>query len=246
VSSGNSCSCSGNEFPLQVQSSAVVISSLAVVTDRIIPNTPPPPSGSAGTPGSSDAARSRQPQPPSQAPQSSSQKDKPDRTAGSNQSKSSQHVTYEAWMTTETRTKPLVSEEHVLEHDTGLHDVDPLSTDEDVDDYTAPYKPIWDQWWKSYTRRDCSPTAAVTTIEEVMSTWWKPDDAEKGSSSPEPEWMITSEDQFVPDNNWANTVAENYVPPPANSLLAQTGDMGAFIQWYCKKRGLPKLTKKDL
>lgn len=135
-----------------------------------------------------------------------------------------------------------------MSYDTGLPDEDPSSADdeEDDDDNTAPCKPKREQWWKLYTRRDGSPTTAVTITEETMSTWWKPDDSEKGSFTPEPEWMITSVDQFAPDNNWANVVADNFVPPPANSLLAQTGDMGAFIQWYCKKRGLPKLTKKDL
>lgn len=58
--------------------------------------------------------------------------------------------------------------------------------------------------------------------------------------------MITSDTQSVPNNNWAYAVADNFVPPPANSLLAQTGDMGTFIQWYCKKQGKSKLTTKDL
>lgn len=33
---------------------------------------------------------------------------------------------------------------------------------------------------------------------------------------------------------------------PEHSLLAVTGDMGSFIQWYCKKQGLSSLTSKDL
>lgn len=196
------------------------------------PPPPPPPSGSAGTPGSFDAAGIHQSMPPPHTPQSSSPKEQPDPSAESSHPKSSQHVTYEAWTTTETRYIPSVSIELDLSYDTGLPNEDPSSADdeEDDDDNAPPPKPKRDKWWKSYTRRDGSPTTAVTITEETMSTWWKPDDVEKGSVTPEPGWMITSVDQFAPGNNWANDVADNYVPPPANSLLAQTGDMGAFIQ----------------
>ncbi|GKE81521.1 hypothetical protein Tco_1551521, partial [Tanacetum coccineum] len=31
-----------------------------------------------------------------------------------------------------------------------------------------------------------------------------------------------------------------------NSLLAQIGDMATFMDWYCKKQGISKLTQKDL
>ncbi|GJU32487.1 hypothetical protein Tco_1176076 [Tanacetum coccineum] len=34
--------------------------------------------------------------------------------------------------------------------------------------------------------------------------------------------------------------------PQENSLLAQTGDMATFMDWFCKQRGLSELTPKDL
>ncbi|GKE83388.1 hypothetical protein Tco_1557130 [Tanacetum coccineum] len=39
----------------------------------------------------------------------------------------------------------------------------------------------------------------------------------------------------VPNNNWASALASSFVPPPENSLLSQTGDIGVFIDWFCKK-----------
>ncbi|GJS32426.1 putative ribonuclease H-like domain-containing protein [Tanacetum coccineum] len=37
-----------------------------------------------------------------------------------------------------------------------------------------------------------------------------------------------------------------YLPPPKNSLLAQTGDITTFMDWYCKRQGISELTPKDL
>ncbi|GJT06414.1 hypothetical protein Tco_0840876 [Tanacetum coccineum] len=37
-----------------------------------------------------------------------------------------------------------------------------------------------------------------------------------------------------------------YVPPPENSLLAQTGDIATFMDWYCKRQRISELTPKDL
>ncbi|GJU33700.1 hypothetical protein Tco_1182054 [Tanacetum coccineum] len=37
-----------------------------------------------------------------------------------------------------------------------------------------------------------------------------------------------------------------FVPPPENSLLSQTGDIGVFIDWFCKKQGITELTPKHL
>ncbi|GJZ68776.1 hypothetical protein Tco_0632326 [Tanacetum coccineum] len=51
-------------------------------------------------------------------------------------------------------------------------------------------------------------------------------------ASPEPAWTIPSSDLPVPTNNWASALKTTYVPPPENSLLAQTGDMATFMDWY--------------
>ncbi|GJR28027.1 hypothetical protein Tco_1104259 [Tanacetum coccineum] len=50
----------------------------------------------------------------------------------------------------------------------------------------------------------------------------------------------------MPTNNWASALKSTYAPPPENSLLAQTDDMATFMDWYCKKQGISKLTQKDL
>ncbi|GJX83122.1 hypothetical protein Tco_0332603 [Tanacetum coccineum] len=47
-------------------------------------------------------------------------------------------------------------------------------------------------------------------------------------------------------NNWAYTLASTYVPPSEISLLAQTGDMSIFMDWFCKKKRIMELTQKDL
>nr|GEX11817.1 hypothetical protein [Tanacetum cinerariifolium] len=61
-----------------------------------------------------------------------------------------------------------------------------------------------------------------------------------------PAWSILSSDVPVPTNNWASALASNYSPPPEDSLLAQTGDIAIFIDWFCKKRGLTELKPQDL
>ncbi|GKD78057.1 hypothetical protein Tco_1340678 [Tanacetum coccineum] len=57
---------------------------------------------------------------------------------------------------------------------------------------------------------------------------------------------IPSSDLTVPKNNWASALTSTYAPPPENSLLAQTGDMATFMDWYCKRQGITELTQKDL
>nr|GFA59167.1 hypothetical protein [Tanacetum cinerariifolium] len=37
------------------------------------------------------------------------------------------------------------------------------------------------------------------------------------------------------ENNWATTLASTYVTTAKNSLLAKTGDMTNFLNWYCHK-----------
>ncbi|GJT50821.1 hypothetical protein Tco_0480935 [Tanacetum coccineum] len=65
-------------------------------------------------------------------------------------------------------------------------------------------------------------------------------------STPEPAWTIPSFDLSMPTNNWASALKLTYAPPQENSLLAQTGDMATFMDWYCKQRGISELTPKDL
>ncbi|GJX80265.1 retrovirus-related pol polyprotein from transposon TNT 1-94, partial [Tanacetum coccineum] len=65
-------------------------------------------------------------------------------------------------------------------------------------------------------------------------------------ATPEPAWTIPSSDLSMPTHNWASALKSTYVPPQENSLLAQTGDMATFMDWYCKQQGISELTPKDL
>ncbi|GJV41511.1 retrovirus-related pol polyprotein from transposon TNT 1-94 [Tanacetum coccineum] len=50
----------------------------------------------------------------------------------------------------------------------------------------------------------------------------------------------------VPINNWASVIASSYAHLPENSLLLMTGDIGGFIDWFCKKQGITELTTEHL
>nr|GEY07693.1 hypothetical protein [Tanacetum cinerariifolium] len=51
------------------------------------------------------------------------------------------------------------------------------------------------------------------------------------------------ENDHIPE---ATALVSTYAHPVENSLLVKTGDMSMFIDWYCKRRGITKLTRKDL
>nr|GEW11452.1 retrovirus-related Pol polyprotein from transposon TNT 1-94 [Tanacetum cinerariifolium] len=61
----------------------------------------------------------------------------------------------------------------------------------------------------------------------LQQDWWKPLEEER-PATPEPAWSIPSSDVHVPTNNWAST----YSPPPEDSLLAQTGVIAMFMDWF--------------
>nr|GEW38851.1 hypothetical protein [Tanacetum cinerariifolium] len=69
---------------------------------------------------------------------------------------------------------------------------------------------------------------------------------EEQPATPEPAWSIPSSDVPVLTNNWASALASNYLPPPEDSLLAQTSDIATFMDWFCKSRGITKLKPQDL
>ncbi|GKB06348.1 hypothetical protein Tco_0834581, partial [Tanacetum coccineum] len=75
------------------------------------------------------------------------------------------------------------------------------------------------------------------------------DDEDSGKErpiTPEPAWSITSSSLPVPNNNWASAIASIFVSLPENSLLSQTGNIGVFIDWFCKKQGITELTPEHL
>ncbi|GKB83507.1 hypothetical protein Tco_0950402, partial [Tanacetum coccineum] len=80
----------------------------------------------------------------------------------------------------------------------------------------------------------------------LKQDWFKPLSDDERPATPEPAWSILSSSLSVPTHNWASAIASSYVPPPKNSLLSQTGDIGVFIDWFCKKQGITELTPEHL
>nr|GEU42131.1 monodehydroascorbate reductase [Tanacetum cinerariifolium] len=117
----------------------------------------------------------------------------------------------------------------------------PTSTNQDnldLDEATGP-----DEQARLSDEED-TRSAHIPTVN-LRQGWWKPFEEER-PTTPEPAWLIRSSDVPVPPNNWASTLASNYSPPPKDSLLAQTGDITTFIDWFCKQRGITKLKPQDL
>ncbi|GJU53185.1 hypothetical protein Tco_1226899 [Tanacetum coccineum] len=161
--------------------------------------------------------------PHSSPPASSShQEDQSTGTAAPSSSKSAASAAYSAWTTTDTQIKPSITQipDDLYMDEETTADVQALSSDDEVG-------------------RDHIPTV------NLRQSWWKPL-TEDRPATPEPAWTIRSSDLSMPTNNWASALKSTYAPPQENSLLAQTGDMATFMDWYCKQRGISELTPKDL
>ncbi|GJY04096.1 hypothetical protein Tco_0370036 [Tanacetum coccineum] len=79
----------------------------------------------------------------------------------------------------------------------------------------------------------------------LRQSWWKPLTKDRPATQ-KPAWTIPSSDLTMSTNNWASALKSTYAPPPENSLLAQTGDMAIFMDWYCKRQGITHLTLRDM
>nr|GEV47872.1 hypothetical protein [Tanacetum cinerariifolium]GEX62878.1 hypothetical protein [Tanacetum cinerariifolium] len=86
---------------------------------------------------------------------------------------------------------------------------------------------------------------AWTTTDTRLRPFWKPLKEDRTATS-EPVWSIPSSDVHVPKNNWASALASTYSPLPEDSLLAQTGDMAMFMDWFYKRQGITELKPQDL
>ncbi|GJW17965.1 hypothetical protein Tco_0025401 [Tanacetum coccineum] len=61
------------------------------------------------------------------------------------------------------------------------------------------------------------------------------------------EQAVSSDDEVGCDHiPTASALKSTYAPPQENSLLAQTGDMATFMDWYYKQQGISELTPEDL
>ncbi|GJS55294.1 hypothetical protein Tco_0628656 [Tanacetum coccineum] len=163
------------------------------------------------------------PPPPPPPPVSSTrQEDQSTGTAAPSSSKTAASAEYSAWTTTDSQNKPSITQipdDLYMDEDTTA-DVQVLSSDDEVG-------------------RDHVPTV------NLRQSWWKPL-TEDRPSTPEPAWTIPSSDLSMPTHNWASALKSTYAQPQENSLLAQTGDMATFMDWFCKQRGISELTPKDL
>ncbi|GJX30887.1 hypothetical protein Tco_0240742 [Tanacetum coccineum] len=186
------------------------------------PPPPPPPSGASGASGTTGASDSAQAPPPPPPSSSTHQGDQSTSTAAPSSSKTAASAEYSAWTTTDTRVKPsstTIPDDLYMDDETTA-DEQAVSSDDEVG-------------------RDHIPTV------NLRQSWWKPL-TEDRPATPEPAWTIPSSDLSMPTNNWASALKSTYAPPQENSLLAQTGDMATFMDWYCKQQGISELTPKDL
>ncbi|GJZ34198.1 hypothetical protein Tco_0579634 [Tanacetum coccineum] len=186
------------------------------------PPPPPPPSGASGASGTTGASDSAQAPPPPPPSSSTHQGDQSTSTAALSSSKIAASAEYSAWTMTNTRIKPSITT---------------IPDDLYMDDETTADE-------QAYSSGDEVGRDHIPTVN-LRQSWWKPL-TEDRHATPEPAWTIPSSDLPVPTNNWASAPKTTYVSPPENSLLAQTGDIAAFMDWYYKRQGISKLTPKDL
>ncbi|GJT57533.1 hypothetical protein Tco_0992587 [Tanacetum coccineum] len=188
------------------------------------PPPPPPPSGASGasgTTGASDSAQDPLPPPPSPTPNPDNQSPG---SAAPGSSKTAATTAYTAWTTTTSRFEPSASsipEDVFMHEESDFAAPDMVSDDEDIGSRHIPRV-------------------------NLKQDWFKPLSEDERPATPEPAWSIPSSSLSVPTHNWASAIASSYVPPPENSLLSQTGDIGVFIDWFCKKQGITELTPEHL
>ncbi|GKC52320.1 hypothetical protein Tco_1075065, partial [Tanacetum coccineum] len=186
------------------------------------PPPPPPPSGASGASGTTGASDSAQAPPPPPPSSSTHQGGQSTSTAAPSSSKTAASAEYSAWTTTDTRIKPSITT---------------IPDDLYMDDETTADE-------QAYSSGDEVGRDHIPTVN-LRQSWWKPL-TEDRSATPEPAWTIPSSDLTMPTNNWASALTSTYAPSPKNLLLAQTGDMAIFMDWYCKRQGITHLTLRDL
>ncbi|GKB56495.1 hypothetical protein Tco_0912681 [Tanacetum coccineum] len=133
-----------------------------------------------------------------------------------------------AWTTSDTRYKSasifgaqeLSPTDSLMQDDSILNEQVHLSDDEDSGNDHLP---------KDDSRKD----------------WWKPLSEEERPATPKPAWIIPSSNVSGIENNWASALVSTYETPAENSLLAKTGDMTTFMNWYCRQMNKTKLTQAD-
>nr|GEU46290.1 retrovirus-related Pol polyprotein from transposon TNT 1-94 [Tanacetum cinerariifolium] len=143
--------------------------------------------------------------------------------AAPSSSKTAASAEYKAWTMTDTRLRPFVSSipkdlhmDNDMAPDAQVHSSD----DEDIRNAHIPKVNLWQDWWKP--------------LEEDRP------------ATPKLAWSIPSSDLPILKNNLAFAFASTYSASPKDSLLAQTGDMAMFMDWFCKRQGITELKPQDL
>nr|GEX02464.1 hypothetical protein [Tanacetum cinerariifolium] len=184
---------------------------------------PPPPPGPSGTSRSLGASGSSQVPPPPPPPLFINQEGQLHGSTAPSSSKTAASAKYKAWTRTDTRLKPsvsLITEDLHMDDDMALDAQVHSSDDEDIEN------------------------AHISKVN-LQKDWWKPLKEDR-PATPEPALFIPSSNLPVLKNNWASALASTYSPPPEDSLLAQTGDMAMFMDWFCKSKGITELKPQDL
>nr|GEV93403.1 hypothetical protein [Tanacetum cinerariifolium] len=178
------------------------------------------PSGTSRSPGASGLSQVPPPPPP---PPSTNQEGQLHGSTALSSSKIAASVEYKAWTMTDTRLRPSVSS---------------IPEDLHMDDDMAPDAQV-------HSSNDKDIGNAHIPKVNLRQDWWKPFEEDR-PATPEPAWSILSSDLPVLKNNWVSALASTYSPPPEDSLLAQTGDMEMFMDWFCKRQGITELKPQDL
>nr|GFA15541.1 hypothetical protein [Tanacetum cinerariifolium] len=187
------------------------------------PPPPPLPAGPSGALGALRASGLAQMPPSPPPPSSTNQESSSKGSATPSPSKTAALAEYQAWTTTDIRLSPSISLTLAyLEMDEDMSPDEQVqsSDDEDIGSAHIPTVNLRQGWWKCF--------------EEELPT------------TSEPAWSIRSSDVPVLTNNWASALASYYSPPPKDSLLAQTGDITTFMDWFHKRRGITELKPQDL
>ncbi|GJU89361.1 hypothetical protein Tco_1301784 [Tanacetum coccineum] len=89
-----------------------------------------------------------------------------------------------------------------------------------------------------------APSSSKTATLAEYSAWTTTDTRIKPSVTTIPDDLYM-DDETTADEQ-ANSSDDKVGRDHENSLLAQTGDMATFMDWYCKQRGISELTPIDL
>nr|GEU45168.1 hypothetical protein [Tanacetum cinerariifolium] len=123
-----------------------------------------------------------------------------------------------------------------------------------------PPPPISSTNQESQSKGSAAPSSSKTAASAEYQAWTMTDIRLRPSISLTPADLEIDED-MAPDEQTqslddediesahipkASALASNYSPPPEDSLLAQTGDITTFMDWFCKRRGITELKPQDL